>query len=135
MEYAGVGNTGMNGEDSTPLWEVWEGDAFDLLDKLKPETVDLLITSPPYWGLRSYGLEHNWEIWKEWTADHGKSEIPPYEWYREHGGRLGLEPTPDWYAWNLTSILSKAWRVLKPRGNVWRSLGVTYFARWARIRP
>jgi DNA modification methylase len=115
--------------------EVWKGDAFDLFDRLEPESVDLVITSPPYWGLRSYGLQHNWNIWKEWIADHGKDQIPNYQWYRNHGGCLGLEPTGDWYASDVATIMSKAWPVLKRSGSVWLNIGDTYFARWSSIRP
>src|SRR5437016_4603355 len=43
--------------------EVLNGDAFDLIRKCAAESVDLLITSPPYWGLRTYDLEHNCMIW------------------------------------------------------------------------
>ena len=46
--------------------EVLNGDAFDLIRKCAPESVDLLITSPPYWGLRTYDLEHNWSIEEDW---------------------------------------------------------------------
>src|SRR6516162_2243050 len=109
--------------------EVWKGDAFDLFDRLEPESVDLLITSPPYWGLRSYGLSHNWNIWNDWLKEHDKEELPSYGWYRSQGGCLGLEPTPDWYASNITSILGKAWDALKLSGSLWLNIGDTYFAR------
>lgn len=114
--------------------EVWQGDAYDLFDRLDDETVDLVITSPPYWGLRSYGLSHNWDIWSDWKAHHKKHDIPTYEWYRKHGGCLGLEPLPDWYASFIAEIMAKAWRVLKPRGSIWLNIGDTYFARWSSIR-
>jgi DNA modification methylase len=110
------------------------GDAYDLLDTLDDESIDLVLTSPPYWGLRTYGLDHNWGIWEEWIADHGKEEVPSYEWYREHGGVLGLEPTPDWYVANLTAIFHKVQRTLKKSGSVWLNVGDTYFARWSSIR-
>lgn len=74
---------------------VLHGDAYDLLDTLNDDSVDLVVTSPPYWGLRTYGLAHNWDVWEEWTASHDKEAIPDYDWYRSHGGILGLEPTPD----------------------------------------
>jgi len=38
------------------------GDAFDLFDRLPDESVDLIITSPPYRGHREYGLDHNWDV-------------------------------------------------------------------------
>ena len=114
--------------------EVWQGDAFDLFDRLGDASVDLVITSPPYWGLRTYGMPHNAEILKEWIAKHDKHAVPTYRWYREHGGCLGMEPIPDWYTSNIAEILWKAWRVLKPDGSLWLNIGDTYFARWSSIR-
>jgi site-specific DNA-methyltransferase (cytosine-N4-specific) len=115
---------------------VFQGDAYDLIDALPDKSVDLFITSPPYWGLRTYGLPHNWEIDKSWKAL-GKSveECPPYHWYRQHGGILGLESTPEWYVHHLAEILNKLWRPLKPSGSFWLNVGDTYFARWSSIRP
>ena len=48
------------------LAEVREGDAYDLMAKLPSQSVDLIITSPPYWGLRTYGMAHNENILEEW---------------------------------------------------------------------
>jgi DNA modification methylase len=112
------------------------GDAFDLFDTLPDESVDLIVTSPPYWGHREYGLEHNWEffnniqnITRNFTTD-----SPGYPWYREHDGVLGLEPYPEWYVSHINEIFRKAYRCLKPSGSVWLNIGDTYFARWASIR-
>jgi site-specific DNA-methyltransferase (cytosine-N4-specific) len=114
--------------------EVRSGDAFDLFDRLTPASVDLVITSPPYWGLRAYGRDHNWGIWEEWKSTGDKHAFPTYQWYREHGGCLGLEPIPDWYASFIAEVLHKAWAALKPGGNMWVNIGDTYFARWSSIR-
>lgn len=114
--------------------EVWQGDAYDLFDRLGDASVDLVITSPPYWGLRTYGIQHNPNIWREWVGKFGKHDLPSYEWYREHGGCLGMEPSPDWYTSNIAEILWKSWRVLKPSGSLWLNIGDTYFARWSSIR-
>jgi len=115
---------------------VIHGDAFDLIDRVPANSVDLVITSPPYWGLRTYGMEHNWEIASEWRALGNDVEIPPpFEWYRTNGGVLGLEPLPEWYVANIAGIMAKAARALKSRGNLWLNIGDTYFARWASIRP
>lgn len=115
--------------------EVHEGDAYDLLGKLPPESVDLIITSPPYWGLRTYGLDHNEEVLQEWVAEGGsKEEPPPYDWYRLHGGCLGLEPLPEWYVSNLVEIFQRSVAALKPGGSLWVNIGDTYFARWSSIR-
>lgn len=117
-------------------WALHSGDAFDLLPKLEPESIDLLITSPPYWGLRDYEQDHNWDILGDWKAEgHGQEEVPPYEWYREHGGLLGLEPLPEWYVAHLVEIFELAKPALKLTGSFWLNLGDTYFARWSSIRP
>ncbi len=63
------------------------------------------------------------------------ARLPTYKWYRDHGGLLGLEPLPEWYVANMTSILNSCQRVLKPTGSLWLNLGDTYFARWSSIRP
>lgn len=110
------------------------GDAFDLVCELAPNTVDLILTSPPYWGQRTYGSEHNWDIVHDWEATGRGDAIPPYQWYRDHGGILGLEPIPEWYVQHLTDIICRATPALKPSGSMWINLGDTYFARWASIR-
>jgi DNA modification methylase len=56
------------------------------------------VTSPPYWGLRDYGVEN----------------------------QLGLESSPIEYIEKLTTIFSEVRRVLKPRGTMWLNLGDTY---------
>ncbi len=114
---------------------VCRGDAFDLLGDLPEASVDLILTSPPYWGLRTYGLDHNAETLSEWeTLGNTRECVPPYEWYRDAGGVLGLEPFPSWYVAHLVEILGRARRVLKASGSIWLNLGDTYFARWSSIR-
>jgi len=112
-----------------------EGDAYDLIQKLSPESVDLIITSPPYWGHRTYQQPHNWEILQDWlSTPRSPSEIPPYDWYRNNGGVLGLEPLPEWYIHHLVEFFDSAKVALKAQGNLWINLGDTYFARWSSIR-
>jgi site-specific DNA-methyltransferase (cytosine-N4-specific) len=122
-------------EACEPLPLVRTGDAFDLIDRLPTDSVDLLLTSPPYWGLRTYGHDHDEQVLQSWR-EHSKvaTEGPPYAWYRDHGGVLGLEPYPQWYVAHLTEFFLAARRVLKPGGSVWLNLGDTYFARWSSIR-
>lgn len=115
--------------------EVHDGDAYDLLKKLPPESIDLIITSPPYWGLRTYGLSHNESILQEWINEGGSKELAPsYDWYRMHGGRLGMEPLPEWYVSNIAEIFQHIGSVLKSSGSLWMNTGDTYFARWSSIR-
>lgn len=126
-----TGNTICPGVEPTILL----GDAYDLFGRVAPESVNLVITSPPYWGHRSYGLPHNWDFLNdiEKVRKIGTTS-PGYGWYRENGGILGLEPYPEWYVQHLVEILAKARRCLKADGNVWINIGDTYFARWASIR-
>lgn len=119
----------------SPSGTVLEGDAFDLIECQPPESVDLIITSPPYWGLRTYGQDHNWEIASRWAEEAPEREaIPPYSWYRANGGLLGLEPYPEWYVHHLVEFFVLAMRVLKKEGSLWVNVGDTYFARWSSIR-
>lgn len=110
------------------------GDAFDLIRDIDDASVDLLITSPPFWGHRTYGLAHNWDILSEWEKENDRWQSPSWEWYRDHGGVLGLEPIPDWYIAHLLSFFSSAMSKIKSNGNIWVNIGDTYFARWASIR-
>lgn len=116
-------------------WSVSKGDAFELLGRERPGSVDLILTSPPYWGLRTYGLKHDDSVLAAWTQTADDPSIPPgYAWYREHGGQLGLEPYPEWFIAHLVEIFSRARPVLRPSGSLWINLGDTYFARWASLR-
>jgi DNA modification methylase len=110
-----------------------QGDAFELITHIPNGSIDLILTSPPYWGQRSYGLIHNWDILKEWKQEN-RDDSPPYHWYRDHGGILGLEPKPDWYVNHLVEFFQIAKPKLKDSGSMWVNVGDTYFARWASIR-
>ena len=111
------------------------GDAFDLIDGVDENAIDLILTSPPYWGLRSYGHEHRDDVLAQWIeAGRPPSAVPPYGWYRDAGGVLGLEPYPDWYVAHLVEFFTLARSKLKQTGSVWVNLGDTYFSRWSSIR-
>lgn len=75
------------------------GDALEVLRTLPAESIDCCITSPPYWGLRSY------------------SDDP-----RE----LGKEATPEEYVERLVAVFAEVRRVLKPAGTVALNLGDSY---------
>ena len=131
---------GLNGshpQDVTVFYgKVILGDAFDLMDKLPDQSIDLIVTSPPYWGHREYGLEHNWEKFNNIDAVKRNFRVQSagYATYRSHKGVLGLEPYPEWYVSHLAEIFKKAQRCLKMSGSLWVNLGDTYFARWSSIR-
>ena len=77
------------------------GDALAL--PLDDSTVDLIVTSPPYFGLRSYrdGGEH-------------------------YAGQIGSEPTPAEFVDALIAATAEMVRVLKPSGSIWVNLGDKY---------
>lgn len=76
-----------------------QGDALEKLKELEDESVDMCITSPPYWALRDYGVE----------------------------GQLGLEPTFTEYINKLCDIFDEVQRALKKEGTCWVNLGDTYY--------
>lgn len=76
------------------------GAALDVLLALPDESVHCCVTSPPYWGLRDYGVE----------------------------GQLGLEQTPEEYVAKMVEIFREVRRVLRSDGTAWVNLGDTYAA-------
>lgn len=74
------------------------GDCLEVLKTLPDESVDMVMTSPPYWALRDYGVE----------------------------GQLGLEPTFQEYINKLCDIFDEVKRVLKKEGTCWVNMGDTY---------
>lgn len=78
--------------------KIYVGDALECLKKLPDNSVDCCITSPPYWGLRDYGV----------------------------AGQLGLEKTPEKHIAVLVKVFREVHRVLKPEGTLWVNYGDTY---------
>jgi site-specific DNA-methyltransferase (cytosine-N4-specific) len=74
------------------------GDALDQLRALPDGSVDCIVTSPPYYGLRDYGTE----------------------------GQYGLEATPAEYVETMRALFSEARRVLADDGTLWLNLGDSY---------
>jgi site-specific DNA-methyltransferase (adenine-specific) len=81
-----------------PLGTVLTGDVRRRLAELPTASVDAVITSPPYFNLRDYGVD----------------------------GQLGLETTVDEWVDNLRQVMVEVARVLKPIGSVWLNLGDSY---------
>ena len=79
-------------------WCVDVGDCRELLRQLPDESVQCVVTSPPYWGLRDYGVS----------------------------GQMGLEPSPKEYVAQMVEVFREVRRVLKPDGTVWLNLGDSY---------
>lgn len=74
------------------------GDALEQLKTLESATVQTCVTSPPYFGLRDYGV----------------------------AGQIGLEETPEAYTQKLVEVFREVRRVLKDDGTLWLNLGDSY---------
>jgi site-specific DNA-methyltransferase (adenine-specific) len=70
----------------------------DLLKRLDDKSVHCCITSPPYWGLRDYGVK----------------------------GQIGLEKTPQEYVKKMVTVFREVRRVLRDDGTLWLNLGDSY---------
>jgi len=68
------------------------------LKMLDDNSINCCITSPPYWGLRDYGIE----------------------------GQIGLERTPEEYVSKMVEIFREVKRVLRDDGTLWLNLGDSY---------
>lgn len=77
---------------------ILQGDCRELLKTGPDESVQCCVTSPPYWGLRDYGVK----------------------------GQIGLEKTPEEYVANLVEVFREVRRVLRPDGTLWLNLGDSY---------
>lgn len=80
---------------------IYEGDVFDQLKKLPDQSIQCVVTSPPYWGLRDYGVD----------------------------GQLGLEETLEEFVNNLVNVFREVRRVLKDDGTLWLNLGDSYASK------
>ncbi|RSN58835.1 site-specific DNA-methyltransferase [Amycolatopsis sp. WAC 04182] len=83
-----------------------QGDAADVLRTLEPGSVNAVVTSPPYFGLRDYG----------------------------DAGQIGHEPTVAEYVERLVSVFAEVRRVLADDGLVWLNLGDAYTAKSGPLR-
>ena len=80
------------------IWRILCGDVREQLRTLPAGSARTCVTSPPYWGLRDYGVE----------------------------GQLGLEATPDAYVAALVEVFREVRRVLADDGTMWLNLGDSY---------
>ncbi len=79
-------------------WRILHGDVRERLRDLPDGSVQTCVTSPPYWGLRDYGVS----------------------------GQIGLEQTPDAFVAALVEVFREVRRVLAEDGTVWLNLGDSY---------
>ncbi len=77
-------------------WQILQGDARQI--PLADASVHCVVTSPPFYGLRDYGVV----------------------------GQIGLEPTIQDYLNEMLAVFKEVWRVLRPEGTCWVEIGDTY---------
>jgi DNA modification methylase len=134
-------------------FEILQGDVLQVLAGMPENSVHCVVTSPPYWGLRDYGIApsvwggdpmcaHRWGE-QEPTRRNGRAWDPTLGTSPvgrdEHGstgqfcsgcsawrGALGLEPTPQLYVEHMTAVFREVRRVLRPEGSCWLNLGDCY---------
>lgn len=77
---------------------ILQGDCVQVLKQMAAESVQMCVTSPPYWGLRDYGVD----------------------------GQLGLEETPEQFVESMVSVFREVRRVMKEDGTLWVNIGDSY---------
>lgn len=80
------------------IYSVYSGDCLKILPHFESKSVHACVTSPPYFGLRDYGV----------------------------AGQMGLEKTPEEYVANLVAVFEEVRRVLRDDGTLWLNLGDSY---------
>ena len=90
----------------TPFWEhpavtLYHGDCREVLRELPAESVQCVVTSPPYWGLRSYGYD----------------------------GQIGLEATPEEHVAVIVDTFREVRRVMRKDATLWLNYGDAYLAK------
>ena len=130
--------------------KILQGNALTKLKELPEKSINMCMTSPPYWALRDYGTA-SWEGGDE-NCDHLPSNIittakvgntkdgigrQPFKDVCGKCGakrvdkQLGLEPTFDQYISNLCDIFDGVKRVLRDDGTCWVNIGDTYWGSGA----
>lgn len=95
---ATVAHTSVSSVSISPYQEIWVGDVRNAASLLPPSSVQAIVTSPPYWGLRSYGAE------KE----------------------IGAESTLPEYLDEMSGVFASLRHALRNDGTMWLVLGDTY---------
>ena len=84
-----------------PGGALYTGNALSVLQSFPDESAHCCVTSPPYWGLRDYGVV----------------------------GQLGLERTPEEYVSRMVGVFREVRRVLRDDGTLWLNIGDSYNAQ------
>ena len=84
--------------------KVYLGDSLEIIKTFPDKSIDCVVTSPPYYGLRDYGVD----------------------------GQIGLEETPEEYIGKLVSLFREIRRCLRDEGTCWVNLGDSYSGNCSR---
>ena len=84
-----------------PINQVLVGDCIEVMNTFPPESIDMVMFSPPYWGLRDYHVD----------------------------GQFGLEDTWQEYVEHMRQVGRAIWRILKKEGNLYIVLGDTFMKK------
>lgn len=90
-----------SGAGGDMTYEIHLGDCIESMKAMPDQSVHTCVTSPPYFGLRDYGMD----------------------------GQIGLEDTPDAFVSRLVDVFREVRRVLRDDGTLWLNLGDSYNAR------
>jgi len=140
---------------------ILQGDCLDVLKTLDANSVDCIITSPPYYGLRDYGTgewvggDPNCPHYR--TSKYSKDTATGHKSMMEQGEavgdaiyktvcplcgavrvdkQIGLEETPEGYIEKLVSVFRECKRALKDDGTLWVNIGDSYAGgagRWGGL--
>lgn len=81
-------------------WSVAQGDSREVLSRVEPSSVNCVVTSPPYFWLRDYGVE----------------------------GQIGLEESVDGYVEAICGVMDQVYKALAKDGVVFLNIGDTYYS-------
>jgi DNA modification methylase len=143
-------------------FQLYVGDALAVLAELPADSINCVVTSPPYWGLRDYGTgtwdggnpdcDHVKTIHRReqpersrgWDGNFRYTSEPVPVAYADECGKcgarrvdqqLGLEPTPDAYITNMVRVFAEVRRVLRSDGTCWVNIGDSYMANVGTHAP
>lgn len=138
------------------MWKILQGNSVDVLKEIESESVDCIVTSPPYYGLRDYGTgtwiggdpecpHRRMSHWSDKTTTGHKQEelrgmissgiyktVCPLCGAVRVDQQIGLEESPDEYISRLVEVFRECKRVLKNDGTLWVNIGDSYWGSGSR---
>ena len=99
-----------------------KGDNLQVMPTLEAESFHTCVTSPPYWGLRDYGIPGTEWPSVTYTPMPGLPPVTVPEWT----GCLGLEPTPELFVAHSVAVFREVWRILRSDGTLWLNYGDSF---------